>query len=206
MRIVINGQQAFGKACLEAILKEGKDDVVAVYTAPDVDGKPIDPIKQSALDAGLEVRQPANFESPEILEELRSWNADLMLLAYVIIFVPEQARNIPKMVRYVFIHRCFLCIVDRVQLTGPSYGAKQTGLTIFWPDDGLDEGDILLQKQIDILPDDTLGTLYFDKIFPAGVSATLEAIDLIRSGKLQKYRRMRQRQRTRVGADARMLK
>ena len=85
-------------------------------------------------------------------------------------------------------------------------GAKQTGLTIFWPDDGLDEGDILLQKQIDILPDDTLGTLYFDKIFPAGVSATLEAIDLIRSGRLQKYRRMRQRQRTRVGADARMLK
>ena len=75
----------------------------------------------------------------------------------------------------------------RVQLTGPSYGGqKKTRLTICWPDDGLDEGDILLQKQIDILPDDTLGTLYFDKIFPAGVSATLEAIDLIRSGEAPK--------------------
>ena len=96
--------------------------------------------------------------------------------------------------------------MDRVQLTGPSYGGKTNWANNLWPDDGLDEGDILLQKQIDILPDDTLGTLYFDKIFPAGVSATLEAIDLIRSGEAPKYRRMRQRQPTRVGADARMLK
>ena len=187
MRIVINGQQAFGKACLESILNEGKDEVVAVYTAPDVDGKPIDPIKKSALDAGLEVRQPSDFESPEVLQELRSWNADLMLLAYVTIFVPEQARNIPKNGTICF-HPSLLPLHR-----GPSsinwpiiWGANKTGLTIFWPDDGLDEGEVLLQKEVDILPDDTLGTVYFDKIFPLGVNATLEAIDLIRSGKAPK--------------------
>ena len=187
MRIVINGQQAFGKACLESILNEGKDEVVAVYTAPDVDGKPIDPIKKSALDAGLEVRQPSDFESPEVLQELRSWNADLMLLAYVTIFVPEQARNIPKNGTICF-HPSLLPLHR-----GPSsinwpiiWGANKTGLTIFWPDDGLDEGEVLLQKEVDILPDDTLGTVYFDKIFPLGVKATLEAIDLIRSGKAPK--------------------
>jgi len=187
MRIVINGQQAFGKACLESILNEGKDEVVAVYTAPDVDGKPIDPIKKSALDAGLEVRQPSDFESPEVLQELRSWNADLMLLAYVTIFVPEQARNIPKNGTICF-HPSLLPLHR-----GPSsinwpiiWGANKTGLTIFWPDDGLDEGEVLLQKEVDILPDDTLGTVYFDKIFPLGVSATLEAIDLLRSGKAPK--------------------
>ena len=187
MRIVINGQQAFGKACLESILNEGKDEVVAVYTAPDVDGKPIDPIKKSALDAGLEVRQPSDFESPEVLQELRSWNADLMLIAYVTIFVPEQARNIPKNGTICF-HPSLLPLHR-----GPSsinwpiiWGANKTGLTIFWPDDGLDEGEVLLQKEVDILPDDTLGTVYFDKIFPLGVSATLEAIDLIRSGKAPK--------------------
>jgi methionyl-tRNA formyltransferase len=97
MRIVINGQQAFGKACLEAIIKQSTDEVVAVYTAPDIEGKPFDPIKQSALDANLEVRQPQNFKDKEILEELNSWNADLMVLAFVTIFVPEKARNIPKM-------------------------------------------------------------------------------------------------------------
>ena len=187
MRIVINGQQAFGKACLESILNEGKDEVVAVYTAPDVDGKPIDPIKKSALDPGLEVRQPSDFESPEVLQELRSWNADLMLLAFVTIFVPEQARNIPKNGTICF-HPSLLPLHR-----GPSsinwpiiWGANKTGLTIFWPDDGLDEGEVLLQKEVDILPDDTLGTVYFDKIFPLGVSATLEAIDLIRSGKAPK--------------------
>ena len=187
MRIVINGQQAFGKACLESILNEGKDEVVAVYTAPDVDGKPIDPIKKSALDAGLEVRQPSDFESTEVLQELRSWNADLMLLAYVTIFVPEQARNIPKNGTICF-HPSLLPLHR-----GPSsinwpiiWGANKTGVTIFWPDDGLDEGEVLLQKEVDILPDDTLGTVYFDKIFPLGVSATLEAIDLIRSGKAPK--------------------
>ena len=167
MRIVINGQQAFGKACLESILNEGKDEVVAVYTAPDVDGKPIDPIKKSALDAGLEIRQPSDFESPEVLQELRSWNADLMLLAYVTIFVPEQARNIPKNGTICF-HPSLLPLHR-----GPSsinwpiiWGSNKTGLTIFWPDDGLDEGEVLLQKEVDILPDDTLGTVYFDKIFP----------------------------------------
>ena len=61
-------------------------------------------------------------------------------------------------------------------------GATKTGLTIFWPDDGLDEGDILLQKKIDVGPDDTLGSIYFDKIFPLGVEAVLEAVDLVTAG------------------------
>jgi methionyl-tRNA formyltransferase len=63
------------------------------------------------------------------------------------------------------------------------WGATRTGLTWFYPDDGLDEGDILLQREVDIGPDETLGQVYFDKIFALGVKTTLEAIDLIRSGK-----------------------
>ncbi len=183
MRIVVNGQQAFGKACLDAIIEKGVDDVVAVYTAPDVEGKPFDPIKQSALEAGLEVRQPDNFSDKEVLAELGSWDADLMILAYVIIFVPESARNITKHGTICF-HPSLLPLHR-----GPSsinwpiiWGANKTGLTIFWPNDGLDEGEILLQKEVKIEPNDTLGSLYFDKIFPLGVGSTLEAIELIREG------------------------
>ena len=55
MRIIINGQQAFGRACLEAILEKGIDEVVAVYTAPDEADKPYDPIKEAAIEAKLEV-------------------------------------------------------------------------------------------------------------------------------------------------------
>jgi methionyl-tRNA formyltransferase len=183
MRIVINGQQAFGKACLEAIIKQDTDEIVAVYTAPDIEGKPFDPIKQAALDANLEVRQPQNFKDREILEELNSWNADLMVLAFVTIFVPEKARNTPKMGTVCF-HPSLLPLHR-----GPSsinwpiiWGAKKTGLTVFWPDDGLDEGAILLQKEIEISETDTLGSVYFDKIFPLGVTSILESIELIRAG------------------------
>ena len=62
-------------------------------------------------------------------------------------------------------------------------GETRTGITIFWPDEALDEGPILLQKEVAIGPHDTLGSLYFDHLFPMGVDAMVEAIDLVRAGK-----------------------
>ena len=183
MRIVINGQQAFGKACLDAIVAKGTDEVVAVYTAPDVEGRPPDPVKQAALEHGLPVLQPADYSDGAVLDGLRAHDADLMVLAYVTLFIPEAARQVPKSGTICF-HPSLLPLHR-----GPSsinwpiiWGAEHTGLTIFWPDDGLDEGDILLQKQVTIEPDDTLGSVYFGKIFELGVSAVVEAIDLVRSG------------------------
>lgn len=183
MRIILNGQQAFGKAALEAILKEGRDEIVAVYTAPDKDGRPPDPVKQAALEHKLPLYQPASYKDEAVLDEMRALKADLMVMAYVIIFIPEAARSIPTHGSICF-HPSLLPLHR-----GPSSinwpiigGSTKTGLTYFWPDDGLDEGDILLQKEVEIGPDDTLGTVYFEKIFPLGVKATLEAIDLVRAG------------------------
>jgi methionyl-tRNA formyltransferase len=62
-------------------------------------------------------------------------------------------------------------------------GDTETGLTIFRPSDGLDEGAVVLQKKTPISPDDTLGTVYFDRLFPLGVQAMLEAADLVLAGK-----------------------
>ena len=62
-------------------------------------------------------------------------------------------------------------------------GRKKTGLSIFWPDNGLDTGPILMQKEVEIRDDDTLGSLYFDHLFPMGVEAMLESVDLVRDGK-----------------------
>jgi methionyl-tRNA formyltransferase len=61
-------------------------------------------------------------------------------------------------------------------------GETRTGLTIFWPDQGLDTGPILLQKEVEIRDTDTLGSLYFDRLYPMGVAALLEAVDLVRAG------------------------
>jgi methionyl-tRNA formyltransferase len=96
MRLIIMGQQAFGKDCLEAVLEKGEDEVVAVYCAPDKEGKPVDPIKEFALEQRLPIVQPPNFNDKEVLDEIREFRADLCVMAFVTLFVPEAARDIPK--------------------------------------------------------------------------------------------------------------
>ena len=96
MRIIVMGQQAFGKDALAKLLEHGHDEVVAVYCEPDKEGKPVDPIKEFALEKGLPVEQPANFDDQKTLHTLAGYNADLMVMAFVNVFVPEGARDTPK--------------------------------------------------------------------------------------------------------------
>lgn len=183
MRLIVNGQQAFGKAALDKILELGTDEVVGVYTAPDKEGRPVDPLKQAALDHGLPLFQPPNYTDKAVLDEMRALDADLMIMAYMIIFVPEEARDIPKMGSICF-HPSLLPLHR-----GPSsinwpimWGSTKTGYSWFYPTDGLDEGDILLQREVDIGPDETLGDVYFKKIFPAAVDSVKDVIEAFRSG------------------------
>jgi methionyl-tRNA formyltransferase len=184
MKLIVHGQQAYGKSVLEAILDKGVDEVVAVYCAPDKEGRPLDPLKEFALQKGLPVYQPASYRKPEVWEQMAKHEADLCVMAYVLLFVPEEALNVPKYgsIQY---HPSLL-----PWHKGPSsinwpiiMGKKKTGLSIFWPDNGLDTGPILLQKEVDIGPDDTLGSIYFDKLYPLGVEAMMESIELVRDGK-----------------------
>lgn len=183
MRLIVHGQQAYGKSVLEAILDKGVDEVVAVYSAPDKEGRPLDPLKEFALERDLPVYQPESYKNPEVWKQLASHDADLCVMAYVLLLVPEEALNVPKYgsIQY---HPSLL-----PWHKGPSsinwpiiMGKQKTGLSIFWPDNGLDTGPILLQKEVDIGPDDTLGSIYFDSLFPMGVDAMVESIDLVRDG------------------------
>ncbi|MEM7188296.1 MAG: methionyl-tRNA formyltransferase [Pseudomonadota bacterium] len=183
MKLIVMGQQAFGKDALAKILEAGTDEVVAVYCAPDKEGRPLDPLKELALEHGLPVHQPANFKDEAVLEMMRSHEADLMIMAFVIVFVPEAARDVPKMGSICF-HPSLLPLHR-----GPSavnwpiiWGSDKSGFSWFYPTDGLDEGDVLLQWECPIGPDDTVIDLYFKKIYPAGVDSVLEVCDLFRSG------------------------
>lgn len=187
MRLIVNGQQAFGKSTLEAILAKGEDEIVGVFCAPDKEGKAIDPLKAFAVEQNLPLFQPANYTDADVLEHMRSLQADLMLMAYMTIFVPEEAREIPTHGSICF-HPSLL-----PKHRGPSsinwpimLGSKQTGITVFWPDDGLDEGFILHQDKVDIGPDDTLGDIYFGKVFNRGVEMMLESVDMVRAGNAPK--------------------
>src|ERR1700730_17949221 len=183
MRIVVHGQQAFGKAVLEALLKRG-EDVVGVYAAPEKPGQKADPLKEAATAAGLPVYQPESYRKPDGREGVRGLNPDLQVMAFVTLFVPEEFLNIPThgSIQY---HPSLL-----PKYRGPSAinwpiinGDDETGLSIFWPDNGLDTGDVLLQKRTPIGPKDTLGSVYFDRLFPMGVEAMLESVDLVKACK-----------------------
>ena len=182
MKLIVHGQQAFGKSVLEALLARG-EMISAVYCAPDIDGGRPDPLKVFAQDQGLPVYQPKGYKDPTVWDQIRSLEADLCVMAYVTLMVPEEALNAPRLgsIQY---HPSLLPMHK-----GPSSinwpiinGENKTGLSIFWPDNGLDTGPILLQKDVVIDPDDTLGSLYFNHLFPMGVDAILEAVDLVRDG------------------------
>lgn len=186
MRIAVNGQQAFGKAVLEALLERG-EDIIAVYCEADKPGSKPDPLKEAALEHGLPLHQVASFKQAEVWETFRALKPDLCVMAYVTLFVPEEFLNVPTQgtIQY---HPSLLPLHR-----GPSsinwpiiQGKSKTGLSIFWPDNGLDTGPILLQKEVDIAADDTLGSLYFDKLYPLGIEAMLAGVDLVRDGKAAK--------------------
>lgn len=183
MRLIVMGQQAFGKDVLEKLLEAGTDEVVAVYCEPDKEGKPVDPIKAFALEKGLPVEQPANFNDQATLDALGGFNADLMVMAFVNVFVPEAARDTPTQGSICF-HPSLLPLHR-----GPSavnwpiiMGSTKSGYSWFYPTDGLDEGDSLLQWECEIGADDTVIDLYFKKIYGHAVDSVLTVCDLFRNG------------------------
>jgi methionyl-tRNA formyltransferase len=183
MRIAIIGQQKFGKTVLDSFLDRG-DTVAGVFCTPDKAGAPPDPLRAGAEERGVRLFQLSSLKTPEALEALRSLDVDLGVMAYVLQFAPQEFTRIPRhgMIQY---HPSLL-----PKYRGPSSinwplirGDTRTGLTIFRPSDGLDEGPVILQKETLIGPDDTLGSVYFDRLFPMGVEAIKEAADLVMSGK-----------------------
>ncbi len=183
MRIAMVGQQDFGKAVLEAFLARG-DTVAAVFCAPEKPGARPDALKVAAQEKGLTVHQFASLKSDEARAAMQAANADIGIMAFVLQFAPQEFVNIPRLgtIQY---HPSLL-----PKYRGPSSinwplirGDAKTGLTIFRPSDGLDEGPVVLQKETLVGPDDTLGTVYFDRLFPMGVAAMLEAADLVFAGK-----------------------
>src|SRR4051812_35758351 len=140
-------------------------------------------MKTAAQDKGLKLFQFPSLKSPEATAAMRQLDADIGIMAFVLQFAPQEFVNIPKhgTIQY---HPSLL-----PKYRGPSSinwpiikGDTETGLSIFRPSDGLDEGAVILQKRTPIGPDDTLGTVYFDRLFPLGVQAMVEAASLVFAG------------------------
>ena len=182
MRIILIGQAAFAEKTLEKLVSKG-DEVVAVYCPPDTPGGKLDPVKQKALQLGIPVRQHKSFKAPEVGEEFVALNADLAILAFVSFIVPPQVFSVPRLGSICF-HPSLLPKYRGASAINWALikGETVTGLSLFWVDPGIDTGPVLLQKEVKVEPDDTTGSLYFNKIFPLGIEAIGEAVDLIKAG------------------------
>ena len=187
MRIVLIGQAAFGEKVLQKLIDKG-EQIVGVYTIPDVPGR-ANPLKDMALKLNIPVFQPKDMRTPEVFSEYTKLNPELNVMAFVTVIIPESILFYPKLgtIQY---HPSLLpkhrggSAINWAIINGET----KTGISIFWPDKGLDTGPILLQKEVEISPDDTVGTLYFNKLFPLEVEAIAESIDLIREGKAPKIK------------------
>ena len=182
MRIILIGQAAFAEKSLEKLVSNGHD-IAAVYCPLDPPSRKVDPVKAKALALGIPVRQHKTLKAPEVRDEFVALNADLAVLAFVTQIVPPQVFSVPKLGSICF-HPSILpkyrgaSAINWALIKGESV----TGLTVFWVDQGIDTGPILLQKTVAIEPDDTTGSLYFNKIFPLGIEAIGEAVELIKAG------------------------
>ena len=181
MKTVIIGQAAFGEKVLEAILNLG-EEVVGVFCPPDQPGKP-NALRDAAQRHHIAVYQPKRMRDPDVVETFQRLQPDLNMMAFVTDIVPERILNLPRYgsIQY---HPSLLpkhrggSAINWAIINGET----TTGLTIFWPDRGVDTGPILLQREVEIAPDDTTGSLYFNRLLPLGVDALVESIELIKRG------------------------
>jgi methionyl-tRNA formyltransferase len=180
LRIIIVGQGPFGEKVLEALIQKG-EDVVESFSPPDKRGEGM---KALAEKSGIPSFGPNLMKEPQVYEAYVKLQPDLAVLAFVTDIIPEKLLTVPSLGTICY-HPSILprhrgaSAINWALIQGDA----RTGLTIFWVDKGIDTGPILLQKEVEIKPDDTAGSLYFNKLFPMGVDAMVEAVELIKKGK-----------------------
>jgi len=181
MRVLLVGQAAFAEKVLEGLLAAGHE-IAAVVCPPDRGDKP-DPVKAAAVARSIPVHQFKTLKGADARAAFEGAQADLGLLAYVTQIVPEPLLHVPR--------RATLCFHPSLL---PKYrggsaipwqlikGETRTGVTVFWPDAGIDTGPILLQREAAVGPDDTAGSLYYQTLFPLGVQTCVDAVALVAAG------------------------
>ena len=182
MRIILIGQAAFAEKTLEKLVGQG-EEVLAVFCPPDAPGGKFDPVKQRAFQLNIPVHQHKTMKTQAVLDTFVSLNADLAILAFVTQIVPPPVFNAPRLGSICFHPSLLPKYRGRSAINWTLInGETKTGISLFWVDEGIDTGPLLLQKEVAVDPDDTTGTLYFNKLFPVGVDAIGEAVNLIKAG------------------------
>ena len=190
LRVVFFGTPEFAVPSLRALLA-GRDPVIGVVCQPD---KPagrgqqltVAPVKRAALRAGLAVFQPEKLRAPETLETLASWAPDLIVVAAYGKILPKLILELPPL-GGINVHASLL---PKYHGAAPIQwailrGEQRTGITIMCMNERMDAGDILLQQEIDIGPQETCGELQA-RLAEVGARALMETIARLHAGTLMR--------------------
>ncbi|MSQ26002.1 MAG: methionyl-tRNA formyltransferase [Dehalococcoidia bacterium] len=183
MRIVVIGQAAFGEQVLKRLLEKGYE-VAGVSAPPHPAGGKPEPLRALAESKGLPVFGTADLRKADVFAAYAALKPDLNVMAFVTDILRENVLTAPRLgtIQY---HPSLLPRHRGASAMNWAIiqGDKRTGLTVFWVDKGIDTGAVLLQKEVEITADDTLGTLYFNKLFAMGVEALEESVALVAAGR-----------------------
>jgi methionyl-tRNA formyltransferase len=184
MRVLLIGRDSFGKDCLKALLEQG-EDLVGVITTPDKGGQAkANPTKDFATEAAIPLLLPPSLKDLQVIDWVKTRLPELIVLAFVTEIIPKAMIDIPKY-NAINYHPSLL----------PKYrggsainwaiinGETETGVTIHYIDAGIDTGDMILQERVPIYPQDTVASLYFERLYPIGVRMIAEAVRMIEEGK-----------------------
>uniref|UniRef100_A0A4W5NTF3 10-formyltetrahydrofolate dehydrogenase n=1 Tax=Hucho hucho TaxID=62062 RepID=A0A4W5NTF3_9TELE len=186
MRIAVIGQSVFGLEVYKELRKEGHT-IVGVFTIPDKDGK-ADPLGAEAEKDGVNVFKFPRWRLkgkgiPEVVKVYKATGAELNVMPFCSQFIPMEVIDHPAHGSIIY-HPSLLPRHRGASAINWTliHGDKKGGFTVFWADDGLDTGPILLQRECDVEPDDTVNTIYKRFLFPEGVKGTVDAVRLIAAG------------------------
>ncbi len=192
MRIALIGQAPFGAAVFERLSEDGHE-IVGVFTPPEREGGRPDPLAQAARDVGITLVQPRRWQRRGIVDEdviaqYEATDPELNVMAFVTQIIPSRVLDFPpqQTIQY---HPSILprhrgrSAINHAILQGDT----RTGVTIFWVDEGLDTGPILLQRSCPIGPDSTINEVYREHLFPLGIEAMSEAVHLVEAGQAPRH-------------------
>lgn len=186
MRVVFMGTPDFAVGTLNALL-QSRHQVVAVVTQPDKPkgrGKAMQftPVKEVAVRAEIPVLQPKRVREPEVVEEIRQFHPDVIVVVAFGQLIPKAILDMPQ----------YGCVNVHASLL-PKYrgaapiqwavidGEEKSGVTTMQMDEGLDTGDMLLTEEVVLDPQETGGSL-FDKLSEVGAGLLLKTLDELEAG------------------------
>ncbi len=183
MRILVIGQAAFGQDVLSQLREAGQEVVAVAAPAQSLSGR-ADRLRAAADEAGIVAVETSKLREPAVQERLRGARPDLGVMVYVSDLIPVEVLDLPSHGTIQYHPSLLPKHRGRSSINWAIiHGDKKTGVSIFWPDAGWDTGPILLQREVEIGPDDTTGSLYYDKLYPIGIEMILESVKLVEQGK-----------------------